>query len=127
VEQSDPNSKDHVEAAVAEVEILEARDEELGFPGLDIRRVTSGGCLDHLRRPVDCGQSAFAEPLADHRRGDPVATADLEDPVVRTNADLIDDALEPLAHPHESVFAARLDECDFAATMTYQRDLRLTG
>jgi hypothetical protein len=97
VEQTNAHGKDHVETSVAEVEILEVPNEELGLPGLDERRVPSTGSLDHLRRAVDRRQPAVDEPLADHRRRNSMSTADLEDAVAGTNAELVDDPLQALA------------------------------
>src|SRR5215218_10534126 len=98
VKEPDANSEDDIEATLAEVEILEARNEELCLSGLDIRCVPSCGCLDHFRGAIDRGQLAFVQPPADHRGGDPMTAADLEDAVVGTDAELIDDRLESLTH-----------------------------
>jgi hypothetical protein len=68
-----PHREDHVEATVAEIQILEARDEEFGSP-----------------RPV--------EALAHHRGGDPVTAADLEDSIAGAKSELIDNG--PQAHAH---------------------------
>jgi hypothetical protein len=94
VEEPHANGEDHIEAAVAEVGVLDVRDEELGLSGIDVRGVPARGGLDHLRRPVNRGQPAAVEPLADHGRGHAVAASDLEHAVVGTNAKLIDDGLE---------------------------------
>ena len=98
VEEPDAHGEDHVEAPVAEVEILEACDEELGDAGLDVRGVAAGGGRDHLGRAVDRGQAAAVEPLAHERRGDAVAAADLEHAVVRPEAELVDDGAQSFAH-----------------------------
>ncbi len=98
MEEPYPNGEDDVEATLAEVELLEVRDEELSFPGLDVRCIAPRSCLDHLRGAIDRGQSAPVEPLADYRRGHPVTAANLEDTVVGTNAELIDDRPESLTH-----------------------------
>jgi hypothetical protein len=95
-EEPYPNGEDHVEAALAEVDVLEALNEELGFPSLDEGCVARRSRLDHLHRPIDRGQVATLEPLADHRCGHTVATADLENPVIGAYAELIDDRPQSL-------------------------------
>jgi len=41
MEEAYTNREDLVEAAVAEVEVFEGRDEELGFAGFDVCRVSA--------------------------------------------------------------------------------------
>jgi hypothetical protein len=48
--------------------------------------------------PVDRRQPAGVKALADQRRCHPVAAADLEDAIVRSDLELIDDPLEALTH-----------------------------
>ena len=55
VEEPDSNGEDHVEAAVAEVEVLEPRNEEFGLSGIDVGGVPPRGRLNHLRRTIDRG------------------------------------------------------------------------
>jgi hypothetical protein len=98
VEQTDPDGEDHVEPPVAEVGVLEARNQELGCPSLDMLGISPGGGLDHLRRAVDRRQPAVAEPLTDHRCGDAVAAADLEHAVVGRQLEPLHDRCQPLAH-----------------------------
>jgi hypothetical protein len=68
LEEADADGKDLVEAAVAEIEVLEPCDEELGPARLDVRRVAARRGSDHLRRAVDGSQPPAVEPLADERR-----------------------------------------------------------
>ena len=53
VEQTHADGEDLVEAAIAQVELLELRDDEVRLPGVDVGRVTANGRLDHLGRAVD--------------------------------------------------------------------------
>ncbi len=91
VKEPDADGEDLVEAAVCQVEVLEGRDEELGLAGFNVRRVSTCCGFDHLGRAVDRGQMASSQALADERRGDAVAAPDLEDPVIRLDAQLLDD------------------------------------
>jgi hypothetical protein len=98
VKEAYPDREDFVETAFSQVEVFEVRDKKLGPAGFDVRRVTFGRGLDHLRRTVyRCEMAAF-EPLADERRRNPVPAPDLEHPVVRTKTQLMDDRFESLAH-----------------------------
>ena len=48
VKEADANREDLVEAALPQVEVLEVRDEELGFAGFYVRRVSACRGFDHL-------------------------------------------------------------------------------
>jgi hypothetical protein len=98
VEKADADREDLVEAAISQIEVLKVRDEELGFAGLYVRRVSARGGLDHLRRAVYRGEMTFVEAFANERRRDPVPAPDLEHPVTGPDVQLIDDRLQPLAH-----------------------------
>ncbi len=74
-------------------------------PGSDVCGVPSLGRLEHLRRPVHCGEPPAFEPFADQCRGDAMDAADLEDPVARIDPELIDDLGEPLTHSSFAVDA----------------------
>jgi hypothetical protein len=93
VQEPHPNREDHIEAALAEVDVLKARNEELGIPRCDVRCVSPRRRLDHPRRSIDRGQSASFELLTDQRRGHPVTTSDFKDAVVGANTELINDGL----------------------------------
>jgi hypothetical protein len=97
VEEPDPDGEDEVEA-LAQVERLEPHDEELGPPVRDEGRVAARRGLDHLRRPVHGGEAASGEALADERGRDPVAAPDLQHPVLRPDAQPVDDRAQALAH-----------------------------
>jgi hypothetical protein len=79
-----------VEAALAQVEILERPDQELGSAGLEERGVAAFGGIDHLLRAVDRGQAAGLEALAYVRRRDPVSAADLQDSVIGPDVEPLD-------------------------------------
>ena len=89
--EPDADGEDLVEASVFQVEVLEVCDEELGLFVFDVRRISTCCGFDHLGRAVDGGQMASPEALTNERRGDAVATPDLEDPVIRLDAHLLDD------------------------------------
>src|SRR5918997_2497762 len=99
VEEADADREDLLEAAVSqEAEVLEVGDKELGPAGLHVRRVPARRGLDHPGRAIDGGEMSFLQALADERRRDPVAAADLEHPVVRPEAESLDHRTQPLAH-----------------------------
>ena len=98
VEEADAGREDLVEAPVSKVEVFEARDEELGATGIDVRRVSTRRGLYHLLRAVDRGESAPFEALANQRRRNPVSAPDLEHPVARSDIQLLYDASQPLTH-----------------------------
>jgi hypothetical protein len=93
VEEPDPDGEDDVEAAIAQVEVLQLPDQELGSPRRDVTGVAARSGLDHLLRAVDGRQAASVEALADERCGDAVPAADLEHTVVGTDAEVVDDLL----------------------------------
>ena len=98
MEETDPDGEDLVEPPVAELEVLELGDEELDSAGFHMRRVPARGGIDHLGRTVDRGQRAVPQALADERGGDAVAAADLEDAVIRSDVQLLDDGAQSLTH-----------------------------
>jgi hypothetical protein len=98
VKETHANREDLVEAAVSQVEVLEDRDEELGPAGLDVRRVSVGCGLNHLRRAVDRGEMSLLKPLANERRRDPVPAPDLEHQVIGPDVQLLDDRSQSLTH-----------------------------
>ena len=109
VKKTHADREDLVETPVSQVEVLEGRDEELGFDGFYVRRVSARRGLDHLRRAVDRGEMACFEALANERRRNPVSAPDLEHPVIRPNVQLLDDGSQPLTHEGSASFrSARL-------------------
>jgi hypothetical protein len=78
MEEPDADREDRVEASVAEIDVLEIPDEELGLPGLDVRRIPARCRSDHRRRAIDRSKSTVIESLADERGGDAVPASDLE-------------------------------------------------
>jgi hypothetical protein len=86
-----------VSKTVAQVQVLQRRDQELRLAGFDEGGVSASRGLDHLRRAVDRGQMASLEALADERGRDSVAAADLEDPIVRPDVELLDDPPQSLS------------------------------
>jgi DNA-binding NarL/FixJ family response regulator len=59
VKEPDAYREDRVEASLAEVEVLQACDEELGPAGRHVLGVSPGRRFDHLRGAVDGGQAAL--------------------------------------------------------------------
>ena len=101
-EEPDAYGERHVEATLAEVDILERGDEELRTPRRHELRVPAGRRRDHRRRPVERRQVPRLEALADERRRDAVPATDLEDAVAGTEIEPVDDRLEPTAHRPEA-------------------------
>jgi hypothetical protein len=93
IEGADAYGEDQVEAALAEIEFLEGRDEELRLAGFHVGGVAPSGRRDHLRRSIDGREPTSLKPFAHQRRRDAVAAADLEHAVIGPNAELIDDRL----------------------------------
>ena len=91
MEQADADGEDRVEAALTELHLLEAHDQELGPAGPHMLAVPRARGLDHLRRAINSRQAASIEPLADERCRDAVATADLEDTFVLADSQVLDD------------------------------------
>ena len=98
MKEPDPDGEDGVEPALAEVEVLEVANEELGSAGVDVLGVAPGCRVDHVRRAVDRGEPARpVQTLQDERRRDAVAAADLQHAVVGAQIQLLDDAPQALA------------------------------
>jgi hypothetical protein len=98
VEQAHAHGEDLVEAALAEVQLLELGDEELGLSCRDVLGVAALRRLDHLGGAVDSREAPPVEPLADIGRRDALAAADLEHAVARLDAELVDDFQQAVAH-----------------------------
>jgi hypothetical protein len=54
--------------------------------------------LDHLRRAVDRRQPAAVETFAHEGRRNPVPAPNLENPVIRTDVELLDDRSQAFTH-----------------------------
>jgi len=80
VEEADPYREDLVEAALAQIGVLERRHEELGPARLDVGRIAARGGLDHLGRTVDRREMPALEALADEGGRHSVPATALEDP-----------------------------------------------
>jgi hypothetical protein len=98
VKQTDAHGEDLVESPLAEIQLLEARDEELGPAGRDVLGVPTGRGLDHLLGAVDGGQAAFAQPLTHPRRRHALPASDLEHAVARPDVQALHDRSPPFAH-----------------------------
>jgi hypothetical protein len=77
-EGSDVEGEDIVEAAIAEVRVLQRDGLERSPARVDVLAVPPRGNLDHLGRAVDRGDRSRRQPLADQGDRDAVAAADLE-------------------------------------------------
>ncbi len=91
MKQADADREDDVEAPLAEIEVLERRDDEFRLARLDMDGIAAAGRVDHLLRAVDGRQTAAIEALADERGGDPVTAADLQHSVIGPDRELFDD------------------------------------
>ena len=72
MEEADAHGEDRVEAPVAEIGVLQRRDEEIGRPGRDERGVAPRRRGDHRRRPVDGDEAADRCTLGGGQRLDVV-------------------------------------------------------
>ena len=95
-EGSDVEGEDLVEAAIAEVGVLQRDGLEHSPARVDVLAVPPRGHLDHLGRAVDRGDRSRCQPLADQGDRDAVAAADLEQAVGRADLQGIDRPDEPL-------------------------------
>ena len=89
-EGSDVEGEDLVEAAIAEVGVLQRDGLEHSPARVDVLAVPPRGHLDHLGRAVDRGDRSRCQPLADQGDRDAVAAADLEQAVGRADLQGID-------------------------------------
>ena len=95
-EGSDVEGKDLVEAAIAEVRVLQRDGFEPSPARVDVLAIPARGHLDHLGRAVDRGDRSCRRPLADQGDRDAVAAADLEQAVSRADLQSVDRPEEPL-------------------------------
>jgi hypothetical protein len=105
VEETYPNREDLVEAALAEVQVFEGCDQELGLAGLHVGGIAALSGLDHLRRAVHRRETAASETLADQRGRNPVSAADLEHAVVGPYVKALDDGSQALAQAARAIVA----------------------
>jgi hypothetical protein len=98
VEQADANGEDDVEAAVAEVEVLEARDDELGLACLDVCGVATSP-PPRSSSPSGRSRSAGLRRVAPRPSSRPRrARTRSRGPGRWADTELIDDRLQSFAH-----------------------------
>src|SRR3954451_14888150 len=95
-EGSDVEGEDLVEAALAEVRVLQRDGLEHSPARVDVLAVPARGHRDHLGRAVDRGDRSRRQLLADQRDRDAVAASDLEQAVGRADRQRVDRPDEPL-------------------------------
>jgi hypothetical protein len=108
---------------------LDRPDEELGLSRGDVLLVPTGRDVDHLRRAVDRREAAGPETLADERRGDAVAAADLEHAILWADVQPVDDRSRAIGHRRSVTNAVIVTEGPGAVRRTHEstKPMRWTG
>jgi hypothetical protein len=98
-ERAHVDREDLVEPLAAEVGLVHGGHDQLRLARRDVLAVPLPSGVDHLGRPVDRGDLPVDEPLADQGDGHPVAAADLEHPIGRTDGQRLDRPDQALCSP----------------------------